>query len=175
MLLINLECSFELLHPVLEGLLVVLEGFDLLALSLTRVVGCETVTLDTLDAALLLLVVCLGPFPRWEVRLWLWKDLAPGLPLLRRLAVGVCGRWCWRRGVHGSAGCVRVPHVVGRRRHGKVWLLEVLHLDGGGLGSRSECGSGRLVGEVGGHESGRSERRGFHGAVICIWKKETRG
>lgn len=56
-----------------------------LSLAFPRVVGGQTVPLDTLDATLLLLVLGLGTLSRGEASLWLWEDLAPRLALLHRL------------------------------------------------------------------------------------------
>lgn len=97
-----------------KGILLVQEKLDLLSLAFAGVVGSESVTLDTLDAALLLLVVGLGPLARREVGLGLGEDLSPRLSLLDRLHVA-----------DGTAG-----RRGGRRRLGES--LEVFHLDGGG-------------------------------------------
>jgi hypothetical protein len=71
-----------------------LEDFVFLPLALARVVGGETVTLDALDASLLLLILGLGSLAWGQAGLWLGEHLAPGLALLDGLAVCVCGAWC---------------------------------------------------------------------------------
>jgi hypothetical protein len=78
------------LHPVL----LLLEEVVLLTLALARVVGGEAVALYTLDAALFLLVFGLGSLAWGQAGLGLGKHLAPRLPLLDGLAVGVCGCGC---------------------------------------------------------------------------------
>lgn len=77
-----------LLHFILFGL----EEFDLLALALPGVVGCQSVAFHTLDTALLFLVFGLGSLPRRKIGLGLGKDLAPGLSLLDWLRLSV-GSW----------------------------------------------------------------------------------
>ena len=77
-----------LLHLVLFGL----QELVLLPLALARVVCGQAVSLDTLDAALLLLVLGLCAFPWGQVRLGLWEHLPPRLALLDGLAVVVVGR-----------------------------------------------------------------------------------
>lgn len=53
------------------------ESLGLLSLALTRVMRSRAIPLDALNAALLLLVVRLGSFPRWETRFWLGQFLTP--------------------------------------------------------------------------------------------------
>lgn len=115
LLAVELELGLHLGHALLErlevGLHLVFLGLEdlvLLPLALARVVGGEAVALDTLDAALLLLVLGLGSLARGQAGLWLGEHLAPRLALLDGLAVGVGGR---RRGcralghVHVGRGC----------------------------------------------------------------------
>jgi hypothetical protein len=87
LLLVRLEVC---LHLVLFGL----EDFVLLPLALARVVGGETVALDALDAALLLLVLGLSALAWRQTCFRLGEHLAPRLPLFYGLAVGVGGCGC---------------------------------------------------------------------------------
>jgi hypothetical protein len=64
----------------------VLEDLILLSLTLARVVGGETVALDTFNAPLLLLVLSLGSLAGGQAGLGLGEHLAPRLALLDRLA-----------------------------------------------------------------------------------------
>lgn len=64
-----------------------------LPLAFPRVVSGGSVTLDALDATLLLLVVGLCAFARWKGSLGLWQFLTPGLPLLGGLALDDDGWW----------------------------------------------------------------------------------
>lgn len=61
----------------LELVLFGLEHFVLLSLSLPRVVSSQAVPFDTLNAALLLLVLGLGALAWWQARLGFWEDLTP--------------------------------------------------------------------------------------------------
>jgi hypothetical protein len=75
----HLLCGVEV---VFELVLLGLEQLNLLPLALTGVVGGEAVALYSLDAALLLLVLCLGALTGGQVGLWLGEHLAPRLALL---------------------------------------------------------------------------------------------
>jgi membrane protein DedA with SNARE-associated domain len=81
LLLVRLEVGLHLVFFELEDLV-------LLPLALARVVGGEAVALDTLDAALLLLVLGLGSLAGRQVSLGLGEHLPPRLALLDRLALG---------------------------------------------------------------------------------------
>lgn len=61
----------------LELVLFGLEHLVLLSLSLPRVVSSQAVSLDTLNAALFLLVLGLGPFAWGQASLWFWENLTP--------------------------------------------------------------------------------------------------
>ena len=76
----------ELGHLVLELVLLFLEMLGLLTLTLTGVVGGETVALHALNASLLLLVLGLGSLAGRQAGLGFWEDLAPRLPLFDGLA-----------------------------------------------------------------------------------------
>jgi hypothetical protein len=103
-------------HAGLEHVLLALQLLHLLALALAGVVCGEAVSLDALDAALLLFVLGLGPLAGWQVGLGLGQDLAPRLALLGGFGGTV---WHWGRRLGGGRGV-----VLG---------LEVLHLDSSGV------------------------------------------
>jgi hypothetical protein len=95
-------------EEVLKLLVSLLEGLYLKPLALAGWLGCSAITEDPLHATLLLLILCLGPFPRREICLGLWEDLSPGLALLGGLLVRIIlcavvvlrnSRQPWRSGV----------------------------------------------------------------------------
>lgn len=73
----------------MELVLLDLDVLVLLALAFPRVVGGQAIPLDALDAALLLLVLGLGPLARGQVGLGLGEHLPPRLALLHRLGVAM--------------------------------------------------------------------------------------